>query len=97
MMSDQAAAVLLRCDDAVATLTLNRPDKLNPLDGDTIAALGAMVEELDGLADIRVVRLTGAGKAFSADDDLAGYISLYRAPDVFRDFLESFHALLNRI
>ena len=30
MMSDQAAAVLLRFDGAVATLMLNRPDKLNP-------------------------------------------------------------------
>jgi enoyl-CoA hydratase len=97
MMSDQAAAVLLRCDGAVATLTLNRPDKLNPLDGDTIVALGAMVEELDGLADIRMVRLTGAGKALSSCDFLAGYISLYWAPDVCRDFLESFHTLLNRI
>ena len=96
-MSDQAAAVLLQCEGAVATLTLNRPEKLNPLDGDAIAALDARVGELEARVDIRVVRLTGAGKAFSAGGDLAGYISLYQAPDAFRDFLEAFHALLNRM
>ena len=39
------------------------------MDSDTITALGGMVEELDGWADIRVVRLTGAGKVFSAGSE----------------------------
>ena len=69
-------AVRLDCDGAVATMTLNRPAKLNPLDRATITALRDMVTDLEARPEIRVIRLTGAGKAFSAGGDLAGYISL---------------------
>lgn len=96
-MDDHDAPVWLACDGAVATITLNRPDKLNPLDSGTISHLRDMVAELEARADIRVVRLTGAGKAFSAGGDLGGYISLYQAPDAFREFLEVFHDLLDRM
>lgn len=55
--------------DAVATIILNRPDRLN-------AAPPAMFDEiahaLDNLDDARVVLITGAGRAFCAGADLAG-------------------------
>ncbi|MBT4690762.1 MAG: enoyl-CoA hydratase/isomerase family protein [Rhodospirillaceae bacterium] len=97
-MSDAVKrGVLLHCDGAVATITLNRPEKLNPLDGATIIQLRDVVADLEGRSDILVVRLTGAGKAFSAGGDLGGYISLYQSPDDFRGFLENFHDLLGRM
>ena len=56
---------------SVATLTLNRPDKLNSLTGammlEMFAALGAAVQD----AAVRAVVLTGSGRAFCAGQDLA--------------------------
>ncbi len=93
----QDAPVRLECDGAVATLTLNRPDKLNPLDSATIDLMRGMVTDLEARPEIRVVRVTGEGKAFSAGGDLAGYISLYRSPAAFRKFLQVFHDLLDQM
>ncbi len=66
--------VLKRIDGHVATLTINRPDKLNALN---IETRGRMVQELDELAkndDIRVVVITGAGdKAFIAGADISEF------------------------
>lgn len=91
------APVRLECAGAVATLTLNRPDKLNPLDNATISYLRDLVTDLEARPELRVVRVTGAGKAFSAGGDLAGYVSLYQNPAAFRAFLEVFHDLLDRM
>ncbi len=66
--------VLKNIDGHVATLTINRPDKLNALN---IATRSRLVEELDDLAandDIRVVIVTGAGeKSFIAGADIAEF------------------------
>ncbi|NLE74773.1 MAG: enoyl-CoA hydratase/isomerase family protein [Actinobacteria bacterium] len=52
--------------DAVATLTLNRPEKLNTLSVDLIAALEETIADLRTDPDIRAVILTGEGRAFCA-------------------------------
>lgn len=63
--------VLVRNDGGVATLTVNRPDKLNALNGDTIVELSAAVVELDADDGVGVVIVTGAGdKAFVAGADI---------------------------
>ena len=66
--------VLKRIDGHVATLTINRPDKLNALN---IETRGRMVRELDELAkndDVRVLVITGAGdKAFIAGADISEF------------------------
>lgn len=62
--------LLVRRDGSVVDLVLNRPDALNALDQDLVAAL---IEELDGLRDapgVRAVTLSGAGRAFCAGSDL---------------------------
>src|SRR5258705_13880414 len=57
--------------DGIATLVMNRPDRMNALNNE----LGvAMDEALGGIAedpDVRVVVITGAGRAFCAGGDLA--------------------------
>ena len=64
-------SLLLReTKDQVATLTLNQPEKFNPL---SEAMLDALQEELDSIGadeSIRVVVITAMGKAFSAGHDL---------------------------
>ncbi len=54
----------------VATLTLNRPAQRNAMTLEMGGELSAAVEQLNGDDDIRVVVVTGAGKAFSAGGDL---------------------------
>ncbi len=64
--------VLLSREGAVATLTVNRPDKLNALNREVLAALRARVEALTADDSVRCVILTGAGeKAFVAGADIA--------------------------
>jgi enoyl-CoA hydratase len=63
--------VLVARDGGVATLTVNRPDKLNALDAATITELGQAVAALDADVAVGVVILTGAGdKAFIAGADI---------------------------
>ncbi|MFL9926360.1 enoyl-CoA hydratase-related protein [Herbaspirillum lusitanum] len=64
-------SVLFSVADAIATVTLNRPDALNSIDGETTAELGAIWEKIKSDDAIRVVILTGSGeKAFCTGMDL---------------------------
>lgn len=66
------ANLLLDAGDGIATVTINRPDKLNALDEATIRELGDVVEHIARDDDVRGVILTGAGsKAFVAGADIA--------------------------
>ena len=64
------SSIRLEIKDAIGFITLNRPDKLNSFNRE-MALL--MQEALDLCKDkeIRCVYITGAGKAFSAGQDLA--------------------------
>lgn len=84
-------------DATCAFLTLNRPDKLNPLDRETVTQLLDAVLGLELREDLRTIVVTGAGRAFSAGGDLDGYVSLYKDPEAFRAFLETFFSLLATI
>jgi enoyl-CoA hydratase len=76
-----ADALVLRSDrDGVATLTLNRPEKLNAL---TPAVFAALREHLDALAgddSIGCVVLAGAGRSFCAGHDLSAIADHEPAP-----------------
>ncbi|HLT46701.1 MAG TPA: enoyl-CoA hydratase-related protein [Rubricoccaceae bacterium] len=64
---------------AVLTLTLDRPDKRNALSADLVAALTDALREAAADDGLRVVVLTGAGRAFSAGADLAALQALQTA------------------
>ncbi|WP_420475925.1 enoyl-CoA hydratase [Noviherbaspirillum sp. ST9] len=69
-MSDTNPYVLKSVTDGVATLTLNRGDKFNPLSEEMLAALQAELDAVKADDGIRVVVLAAAGKAFCAGHDL---------------------------
>jgi len=62
--------------DRIATITLNRPEKRNAISTQMIDELLAALDECERNAAVRVVILTGAGKAFCAGMDLEGLQSL---------------------
>ncbi|MCC7001576.1 MAG: enoyl-CoA hydratase/isomerase family protein [Gemmatimonadaceae bacterium] len=63
--------LLLDVADRVATVTINRPDKLNALNAKVIGELDRMFTELGARADVGAIILTGAGRAFVAGADIA--------------------------
>lgn len=74
--------ILIRADDgAIATLTLNDPDRLNVLSDAMLAALQAEIDRLAGDRHIRVVILAGAGRAFCAGHDLREMRAARQAAD----------------
>src|SRR5512137_1071229 len=75
-------ALVLREDrDGLATLILNRPDKLNALTVDLFAELGAHVDAIARQTDsVGVVMVRGAGRCFSAGNDLADIAAGRRPP-----------------
>lgn len=87
--------VLLSVDYGVAFVTLNRPEVLNGLDLPTLDILNPMLEKLGRDSDVRVVVITGAGKAFCAGGDLNAFKKgLNRNPGFFGILLTKLHQLL---
>jgi methylglutaconyl-CoA hydratase len=64
------APVTVEISGGVAYLTLNRPDKRNALDGATLGALSAALEQCREDATVRMLQLSGAGNVFCAGADL---------------------------
>jgi enoyl-CoA hydratase/carnithine racemase len=58
--------------EAVARLTITRPEARNALDHDVLGAIAETMRKLDRGIEVRCVILTGEGRAFSAGYDIAG-------------------------
>jgi len=63
--------ITLNVADRIATITVNRPDKLNALNNRVIAELGEMIDSLRADRDVGGIVLTGAGRAFVAGADIS--------------------------
>jgi enoyl-CoA hydratase/carnithine racemase len=66
--------VLARVDGPIGRVILNRPEKLNAFVGDMRDRIGDVLEALGADDDVRVVVVTGAGRAFCAGADI-GYMT----------------------
>jgi 2-(1,2-epoxy-1,2-dihydrophenyl)acetyl-CoA isomerase len=62
--------VLYETNEAIATITLNRPEALNALLPEMNDRVPELIDQAEGDEAVRVLVLTGAGKAFSAGADL---------------------------
>ena len=65
------SALEVRLTDGVLSLTFNRPEVLNAVDGPMMGALAAELEGARARDDVRVVVITGTGPGFSAGADMA--------------------------
>jgi len=64
--------ILLDIEDRVATITLNRPERMNAWTGEMANELSDALGACNANDEVRAVVLTGAGKAFCAGADLSG-------------------------
>lgn len=62
--------LIFEVSDTIATLTLNRPEKLNAFTNDMLQSLVAALDECDERDDVRAVILTGAGRGFCSGGDI---------------------------
>lgn len=75
MIMEPDDRIRLDVDNGIGWLTIARRDKLNALDAGMTQALGAMCARIERDSRIRVVVLTGEGKAFSAGGDIDAWSS----------------------
>jgi enoyl-CoA hydratase len=75
----QYETIELAIDGAVATITLNRPDKLNAISPQLRDDLENALAELRPGDSVRVVRIRGAGRAFCSGYDMSSGSSVYNS------------------
>lgn len=79
--------ILLQRDGAVATVTLNNPEKLNALSFAMWMRLGEVMRELDADDKLRCIVLRGAGdKAFAAGADISEFETARKNAKVAKDY-----------
>ena len=93
-MSD---VVLLTREDDIATVTLNRPDRLNALDKAMWQRLGAIMAEVADDGAIRCVIVRGAGAAFGAGADVAEFATERDTPAKAAAYAEVMGATLRAL
>ncbi len=64
-------------EDHIATVRINRPKSLNALNSDVLRDIDLAVTEAEQDADVKVIVITGEGKAFAAGADIAAMSEMY--------------------
>ncbi len=65
------SSILFEIKHAIAYITLNRPEKFNSFNREMALLMQAKLDEAASLHEVRAVYITGAGKAFSAGQDIS--------------------------
>jgi enoyl-CoA hydratase/carnithine racemase len=88
---------LVLCDvvDGIATLTLNRPDAMNSFSVAMLEAMGRRLAELRFDPSVRVLIITGTGKAFSAGADLKERAGM--TPEQVKAFIFNIRRLMDDV
>ena len=92
-----AGRVLLTSEHGIATLTLDRPAKLNAIGPDMLAELDRLLAGIDVDPNVRAVILTGSGdRAFSVGADIDAWTAL-EPLDMWRSWIREGHRVLQRL
>lgn len=85
-------------EPGIAKITLNRPDRRNPLSRQTLLELVAAAQEIGADEEVRAVILTGSGRAFATGADLEERPKIegfWQAHEVIHLLYQAFHAIEN--
>jgi len=91
-----ASSILYDVKAGVASLILNRPEKLNSFNGEMAKLMQSKLDECAEDPSVRCVYLTGSGKAFCAGQDLAA-IAGGEMPDFSKLLNEYYNPIVTRI
>jgi enoyl-CoA hydratase/carnithine racemase len=80
-----------------AVITLDRPAELNAMSWELIRAFDGAVSSAEADPGVRVILITGRGRAFSAGGDLKSYVELQRDPVRFPAFVKDLHDAFGRL
>ncbi len=83
-------AIKIIKEEMVATILLNRPEKMNALDLESVKELSRATEEIGTDESVRVVVLTGAGRAFCAGGDITSPMYDETNPEELRKIIIEF-------
>ncbi|ABW13946.1 Enoyl-CoA hydratase/isomerase [Parafrankia sp. EAN1pec] len=78
--------VLVRREDGVLTITINRPDQRNAVNGEVSRGIAAALDLLDSTPELQVAVLHGAGPSFCAGMDLKAFAAGEKTSDPVRGF-----------
>jgi enoyl-CoA hydratase len=81
--------IKFECEDNVAHIILNRPERLNALGKTSLTEINAAMDRAEADADVRVIVISGAGRAFSSGFDLKDQMeNRPEGAQVWRDILD---------
>ena len=80
--------VLSEFQDGIATIILNRPERLNAINPALLADLNAALRAAEADPAVRAILLRGAGRAFCAGDDLKEFEQQGRTPEEAQAYVE---------
>lgn len=90
------SSILFTVQDNIGQITLNRPDKLNSFNREMSLALQQALDDCAAQETVRCVYITGAGKGFSAGQDLAEIVDA-NGPSMQQILSEHYNPIIDRI
>ena len=90
------SSILFEIKDAIAFITLNRPEKYNAFNREMALLLQQKLDDCKHSKEVRCVYITGAGKAFSAGQDLDEVVDP-NGPKVVNILSEHYNPIISRI
>jgi len=87
----------LRLEGHVAHLTLNRPTKLNAINGRMLQLLDDDISEIEADPEVRAVLVQARGRAFCAGADLEEVAACLAVPGAFGTWLDEWHRIFRRL
>jgi 2-(1,2-epoxy-1,2-dihydrophenyl)acetyl-CoA isomerase len=94
------STITVQTADSICTITLNRPDVLNAFNDALTTELADAMKNAERDAAVRVIIITGAGRAFSSGQDLADLKDHYRpgyVPQLGDDLRRRYNPIIKRI
>lgn len=88
--------ILFEIKNSIAFITLNRPEKYNAFNREMALDLQEKLDQCEKNISVRCVYLTGAGKAFSAGQDLAEIVNS-KGAGIEKNLIEYYNPIVNKV
>jgi 2-(1,2-epoxy-1,2-dihydrophenyl)acetyl-CoA isomerase len=90
------SSIIVTVEGGIATITFNRPDKLNSFNREMALQLQSALDDCAANAEVRCIYITGAGKGFCAGQDLAEVVDP-NGPGMARILDEHYNPIIKRL